>query len=353
MKQDRFAEQNEPLWQEFERLLIYCNAGERRRDRHRQKKPSPPALDVKSSSEHPPELDADVALFPQRYRQLAQHLALARARGYSLALIDRLEGLTLRGHQLLYTRRQPLGTATVAFVAGEFPRQVRAGWRSLTLSSLIFFGAMLGSAGLVAAQPEVILTLLSADQVASAEAMYDLDAKRLGRGREAGDDIAMFGFYIRNNTSIGFQTFAGGLLAGLGTAFFLLFNGLHIGALAGHLSTNGFAVPFWSFVAGHSALELSAIVISGAAGLRLGWGILRPGRHRRTVSLMLAARGVIGLVYGAAGLFALAAFVEAFWSSITTVAPMVKYTAGVGLWVALLAYILAAGRGVAEADGGR
>ena len=41
----------------------------------------------------------------------------------------------------------------------------------------------------------------------------------------------MFGYYIRNNTGIGFQTFAGGLLLGLGTLFFLVFNGFYIGAV--------------------------------------------------------------------------------------------------------------------------
>jgi len=69
---------------------------------------------------------------------------------------------------------------------------------------------------------------------------------------------------------IGFQTFAGGLLAGVGSVWFLAANGVVIGAVAGYLTEIGYSETFWSFVAGHSSLELLAIVLSGAAGLRLG-----------------------------------------------------------------------------------
>ncbi|PAK99903.1 hypothetical protein B8W90_14245, partial [Staphylococcus hominis] len=70
----------------------------------------------------------------------------------------------------------------------------------------------------------------------------------------------MFGYYIMNNISIGLRTFASGLLAGLGTVLVLLFNGLTIGAAAGHLQHIGHGDPFWRFVCGHGAFELTAIV---------------------------------------------------------------------------------------------
>jgi uncharacterized membrane protein SpoIIM required for sporulation len=162
--------------------------------------------------------------------------------------------------------------------------------------------------------------------------------------READTHFAMFGFYIWNNVRIGFQTFAGGMLAGLGSVWFLASNGLMIGAVAGYLTQIGFGGTFWSFVAGHSSLELLAIVLSGAAGLRLGMAVIRPGARSRKAALVAAARPAVRLMYGAALMFCAAAFVEAFWSPLTEVPFEVKIGAGLAGWAALLAFFALAGR---------
>jgi uncharacterized membrane protein SpoIIM required for sporulation len=190
-----------------------------------------------------------------------------------------------------------------------------------------------------------VTTFLDPGAVHNLERMYDPDNQRLGRERGADTDFAMFGFYVRNNTGIGFQTFAGGLAFGLGTLAFLLFNGLHIGAAAGYLSAAGYGTPFWSFVSGHSSLELTAIVVSGAAGLQVGWSLLVPKQLPRGLALKRAAREAVRLMYGAAVLFVLAALVEACWSSHTAAAPPVKYAVGAAGWLVMLAYLGFAGRG--------
>src|SRR3546814_6586755 len=71
---------------------------------------------------------------------------------------------------------------------------------------------------------------------------------------------------------IGFRTFAGGLLAGVGSLLVLVFNGVMFGTVAAHLQGIGHGGPFWRFVVGHAAPELSALVVAGTAGLRLGRG---------------------------------------------------------------------------------
>src|SRR3546814_6196473 len=87
-------------------------------------------------------------------------------------------------------------------------------------------------------------------------------------GRDSGSDLQMFGLYIANNISIGFRTFAGGLLAGVGSLLVLVFNGVMFGTVAAHLQGIGHGGPFWRFVVGHAAPELSAIVVAGTAGDR-------------------------------------------------------------------------------------
>ncbi|MBM7061702.1 stage II sporulation protein M [Pseudomonas sp. UL073] len=321
MKQSLFEQRNQSAWQRFTQQLDALERGKASRD----------------TSAH----------FSSDYRHLCQHLALARERGYSSHLVDQLQQLAMRGHQQLYRHRDHLGARLIGFLLGGLPRLVRQEWRCMVAASLLFFGSLIGIALLVYLFPDLVYSVISPEQVGSMEQMYDPDARRLGRfgERDSGDDWMMFGFYIMNNIGIAFQTFASGLLFGLGSLFFLLFNGLMIGAVAGHLTQIGFGETFWSFVIGHGAFELTAIALAGAAGLKLGSALLAPGRWPRSEALRLAAKPAVQLVAGAALLLLIAAFVEAYWSSMTYTTPLVKYVVGAGLWLLVLAYLLFAGRG--------
>jgi uncharacterized membrane protein SpoIIM required for sporulation len=328
VKQALFEERHAGLWDAFTAWLDSRERLRRRRE--------PAAADALA--------DEDV---PMLYRRLCQHLALARDRQYSPDLVDRLNQLALRGHHLLYGARGHRGAHALEFLLGGFPRLVRAELRLVSAAALVFLGSL--AVLFLAAQlyPDLIYYLVGPREVAQMEQMYDPANTRLGM-RDADDNVAMFAFYIWNNVKIGFQTFAGGLAFGLGTLYFLLANGVLIGATAGHLTWLGYGVPFWSFVSGHSAMELSAIVISGAAGLRLGAAVIAPGMRSRKVALTAAARIAVGLMYGAALMFTLAAFIEGFWSPLKDFAPPTKYAVGIALWLLLLAYLAFAGRGRAH-----
>ena len=162
--------------------------------------------------------------------------------------------------------------------------------------------------------------------------------------RDSSEDWVMFGYYIMHNIGIAFQTFASGLLFGLGSVFFLMFNGLMIGAVAGHLTYVGNGQTFWSFVIGHGAFELSAIALAGAAGLKLGWALVAPGRLPRTEALRLAARKSVLLVCGVMLFLLIAAFIEAYWSSMTAPSHQTKYLVGAALWLLVVVYLVFAGR---------
>jgi uncharacterized membrane protein SpoIIM required for sporulation len=292
--------------------------------------------------------------FARRYQALARDLAVARSRGYSRRLVARLNDLVLRGHNRIYERRVGYGAAVRTFLLAGFPRRVRLAWRFVLASGLLFSAPLVGMAVTVLVSPEWVYSVMSAEQAAELEAMYDPTASVIGRERTSDSDFAMFGFYVMNNVGISFQLFASGLLLGLGSAFYLVFNGLHIGAAAGHMVNSGFTETFSGFVAGHGPFELTAIVISGAAGLMLGYGLLAPGRESRSASLQRAAREAVPLVLGAALMLLVAAFVEAFWSSISAIAVPIKHAVGAALWLLVLAYLVSAGRdGNALGVGGR
>ena len=283
------------------------------------------------------------AEMPERYRRICYALALAQDRQYSPELVDRLNRLALRGHHALYQNRRRQTGRMLEFVLAGFPRLVRAEWRLVTAAGLLFFGPLALLIAVLQVHPEFVHYLLDPAQIAQFHQMYDPANKRLGM-READTSVAMFGFYIWNNVRIGFQTFAGGLAFGVGSIWFLGANGVIIGAVAGYLTQVGYSETFWSFVAGHSSPELLAIVLSGAAGLRLGMALVSPGGLSRKSALMAAARPAVRLMYGAALMFIFAAFVEAFWSPLTEVPFDVKIGVGRGGWALGLAYFLFAGR---------
>jgi uncharacterized membrane protein SpoIIM required for sporulation len=285
----------------------------------------------------------DPAEMPSRFRRICQHLALAAQRRYSADLVDRLNRLALRGHHALYANRRRESQQVLDFVLAGFPRLVRQEWRLVAAAALLFFGPLVGLMALLQFFPDFVHYLLSPRQIAGFHEMYDPANRRLGM-READTSMLMFGYYIWNNVRIGFQTFAGGMLAGVGSAFFLGANGVILGAVSGYLTQAGYGETFWSFVAGHSSLELLAIVLSGAAGLKLGLAIISPGNLSRKAALVAAARPAVRIMYGAAVMFLAAAFVEAFWSPVTEVGFSTKVMAGIAGWIVLLAYFALGGR---------
>ncbi|MBX8512451.1 stage II sporulation protein M [Pseudomonas cichorii] len=320
MKQSQFEARHQPHWQLF---------GER--------------LDALERGKHDPETGET---FASDYRRICHQLALARERGYSSHLIDPLQQLAMRGHQQLYRHRSSLAAQFLSFILAGFPRLVREQWHFVLVASLLFFGSLIGMGVLVYFFPDLIYSIVSPAQVSDMESMYDPAARRIGQAleRESSSDWMMFGYYIMNNIGIAFQTYASGLLFGLGSLFFLLFNGLMIGAVAGHLTQIGFGQTFWSFVVGHGAFELTAIALAGAAGLKLGWALLAPGRLTRAEALRQAARVSVQLIGGVILFLLIAAFIEAYWSSMTWPTPLIKYLVGAALWAMVIAYLTLAGR---------
>ena len=278
------------------------------------------------------------------YRRACEQLALARARSYPAYLVDRLERLTGDGHQAIY-RQHEFGAARVRrILAVDFPRAVRAQARYVAAAAAVFVVPTLVVGLLVYRHPELILSVVSSETAASFEQMYSPATESIGRVREATTDWVMFGFYVRNNIGVAFQCFAGGLFAGLGSLFFLVYNGAYTGALAGYLTERGMAPTFYSFVATHSAFELTAIVLSGAAGLRIGHALLAPGRLTRRQALVQATQESAVLLYGIVALLLVAAAVEAFWSSARWLAPSIKYGVAAVCWAAVFAYFVFQGR---------
>ncbi len=330
MRQEQFVARHQHEWQQFERWLQVRGHSARK---------------ARGT------VDADTVgdeIIPERYRRLCQQLALARGRGYSPQLTAYLQELMQRGHNLLYRAPPPRWRRAVEFLIAGFPRQVRQQSGCMWAALLLFAVPLVGIYVLVQFRPDLVHLLLTPAQTADLERMYDPAAHKLGR--DSGSDWRMFGHYIMHNTSIALRTFASGLLAGLGTILVLLYNGLFMGAVMGHLTQAGLGGQLWRFVVGHGAFELTGIVIAGGAGLQLGLKLLAPGRRRRADALREG--GIIGarLCLGVAFMMLVAAFIEAFWSSSSTLPAWIMYSVAAVLWLLVLGWLLLGGRGGGSDD---
>jgi uncharacterized membrane protein SpoIIM required for sporulation len=317
MNERQFEARRREAWDECERLISGLERG----------KPAPGA-------EH----------LPRKFREMCTDLSLANHRMYRAGLTQRLNDLVIRGYKLFDRGRRRGGESFARFVLADFPAALGRDARLFWLCSAMFWLPFFGMMAMAWVEMDWIQAILGPHTMANLESMYGHDADQIGHLRsEFGSNFAMFGYYIQNNVSIDFRMFAGGIVACLGTVFFLIYNGLAIGASAGYVSVAGNPQSFWTFVSGHSSFELIGMTIAGVAGMKLGLAVLRPGRLTRAAAIGGAARDALPLIYGAAGLTVLAAVIEAFWSA-QPLPDSLKYGFGISMWVLHALYFTWMGR---------
>ena len=309
------------------------------------------SLSRKSSRRGIRKLDtADVAQLPSLYRDVCADLAAAQAARYSAPLVDYLRGLTASAHAILYgphaRARGEGGEVRIQHAwMFAFPRAIRKRWRAMLLATSLFFIPLAIGAVLTLRDPSFAFRIAPE---AMLRPLADAYAKGFDAGRDVGEGTMMAGYYVWNNVGIALRCFALGIFGGIGSAFYLVQNGLAIGAILGYVASQGAGDNIGIFIVGHGSLELGAIVLSGGAGLSLGWSIVAPGDVRRLTSLQRTAREVLVIVAGAAVMLMMAAGIEAFWSASST-PQLVKMIVGGALFVLVLGYILVAGRGESQA----
>ncbi len=319
MKQGQFEELYAQKWKQFEQIL--------------------------SEAELSEPLDAlKLAEFSRLYRKVCHFHSIAKERQYSSYLVDSLGELIVRGHQQLYKKKSYFGQAFIQFFLNDFPTLLRKEWKLFWLATGLFYVPALIYFVAIQLKPELVYSFIDSWNVSQFESMYNPENRVLGEARESGTNWIMFGHYIRNNIGVSFNCFASGIIWGLGSIFFLVFNSLYFGAIAGHLVNVGYSETFFTFVIGHGSFELTAIAISGAAGLKIGFALLSPGNVSRVQALKNAAGIAIRLIYGVIAMLLIAAFIEAFWSSNNIFYAWQKYFVGSLLWFIVIVYLAFSGK---------
>jgi uncharacterized membrane protein SpoIIM required for sporulation len=280
---------------------------------------------------------ADIEALGREYRHVVSDLAIARRDFPEDQLTVWLNGLAARAHLRLY--RAPPGSwkRLGRFFWTDFARRVRAARGYIGVAALLLFA------------PAVFGYLAALLDPTLRDALVPEQLRRLMENGRTWTDIepalrgGMATVIFTNNIQVAFIGFAGGVLFGLGTVYVLVSNGLMLGSLLGAAQYYGVAPLLWAFISPHGYLELTCIVIAGAAGLMLGDALLRPGLLLRREALARAARRAVELVVGAAPVLVLAGLIEGFISP-SDLPVAAKLAIGPVAGAALYALLLTVGR---------
>lgn len=316
MTRDQFLRERRPDWQRFESLLAHA-------EEYRV-----PKLPGNELSE-----------FSALYRALCFDLSLVQSRDWGGSVSRYLNNLVGRGHNCFYRSKPGSVRAVTRFLGAEFPQLLRANGRYFWLALALFVLPGLVSGLLVCSDPSLAGRIMPGSAQAMFEQMYSNDRAE----RESGAEAAMAGFYVHNNVGIAFKCFALGAFAGIGSMVVLIYNSIFLGTVTGFLVAKGHSDRFFEFVVGHGSFELTAIVVSGAAGLVLGRALVHPGQMTLADSLRLRGLVAVKLALGAGFMLVIAAIVEAFWSP-SNVPRELKFVVGAVFWLVVAGYLSFAGR---------
>ncbi len=294
-------------------------------------------------------LDGDeVSGFAARFRDVSADLARARTYGASAGTLFALERLVGTAHNLFYRPASKSLARAWRWISADFPRLVRARWKPIAVATLLLYGPAFGSYTLLRIHPELERELAGGEIIARAEAA----AAGAGDYRDTWGDVWLGSgflstYVIANNVQVSFIMFVGGALACLGSAFSLLFNGLHLGSAMAVFANRGVLDNIGLFIAPHGVIELTAICIAGGAGLWMGSAILLPGRSPRGVAFSERAREGVSLVGGVAVMLLVAGLIEGIISPSRLPAATKLFAAGLAA-ISMVIYLALAGRRVTE-----
>ena len=291
MREAAFVKQNERRWESFESML---------RQPHQTN----------------PDRLADY------FVQLTDDLAYAQTHYPRSNTTVYLNNLAAKVHQAIYRNKKEDRSRILTFWKDELPRLYYEARRPLLYAFLIFtLSGLVGA--LSAAHDDTFVRLILGD------AYVNMTLSNIERG----DPMAvykgmhqsdMFFAITFNNIRVSFMAFAMGLLLSVGSGLIMFYNGVMLGAFQYFFYQKGLLLTSFLTIWIHGTLEISAIVLAGAAGLVMGNSILFPGTYPRMESFRRGARRGLKMVIGLVPVFVAAGFLESFVTRLTEWPAFVK-----------------------------
>jgi uncharacterized membrane protein SpoIIM required for sporulation len=255
------------------------------------------------------------------YRQVAADLSVLRQDSTARSYAIHVNQLLARAHHIIYSGGKTNLMTLFRFLKDEYPAifQRQIGYVLVSLLTTVAWGVL--GAAVTSARPEFMRHFLPPSMIATMERHQMWTESLVTMAPLATSAI------MTNNLSVCFTSFAGGITFGLGTLYILVENGILLGVVGAACHQYGMSVLLWSFVAPHGSLELPAIIISGAAGFRIGHAMLFPGALRWKESVAQGGIEATRLVSGIIPMLVIAGCLEGFFSG--SHAPVwLKFTVG-------------------------
>jgi uncharacterized membrane protein SpoIIM required for sporulation len=316
MAHDRFIEQHKTDWERLEDLLGLLDSSSLRR-LHRE----------------------EVRELGRIYRRTASDLAIARAESRDPRLINYLNSLVIRAHGRIYQADAQGGSRIGSFFTTDLPQTFRRTWRYTAVSFAVF--ALFSVIGFVGTKYDPEFSELLGVPPAFRESFIETKTHWWEDLNEANQVGASSIF--THNIQVTIYTFAFGALFGVGTLFYLAYNGATIASVLALTYRAGFGNDLLTFMVGHGVIELSCIFIAGGAGLLIGSALVTPGDLSRSDALKSRGKDAVRLMMGVAVLLVVAGMIEGFISP-APIDPKIKFAIAGLTGIALYSYLLLAGR---------
>ena len=259
---------------------------------------------VEHIREYSPDVIADV------YSSVTTDLAFAQTHYPDSRITLYLNNLASAIHNNIYRNKREKWSRILTFWSDEVPRTMYCERRLLLWSFAIFvFSIFIGAISQLA-DPDFARVVMGNGYV-------EMTLENIRKGNPMGvygsaDENSMFLQITTNNIMVSFNVFISGIFTSILPAIMLFRNGVMVGCFEVFFFQHGLLVESFLAIMLHGTLELSAIVIAGAAGLALGSGMLFPGTYSRMVAFRMGAKRGFKIVVGTVPVFAVAGFIESF-----------------------------------------
>jgi uncharacterized membrane protein SpoIIM required for sporulation len=275
---------------------------------------------------------AELAETALLYRQVASDLSALRQDASARAYTEHVNQLLARAHHIIYSNRRTSFIHLLRYLRDGYPAVFQRNLRYVLLALVITLaGGLLGSV-LTIARPQFMRQMLGPAMVTT------IEHREMWTKSVVAIAPAASSWIMTHNLSVCFVAFAGGVIFGFGPLYAMFFNGLMLGVIGVACQQHGMSLDLWSFVAPHGSLELPSIILSGAAGFRLGQGVLFPGLYRWRDSVATAGVEASRLIAGVIPLLVIAGTLEGFFSP--SAAPAwLKFAVGSALFALLLLWL--------------
>ena len=287
---------------------------------------------------------AELLRLPRLYRAVLSSLSVARSISLDRNLMGYLETLSTRAYFFVYGTRTDLGPALAAYFTWRLPAAVRACKGAFAISFLAMFLGWATGHLLTSEDPEWFYTLVGNDPRSPTASTEYLEETLFSHDDDDDQWLGAFtSFLFANNSMVTLLAFALGFAFGVPTIILLFYNGAMLGSMGAVFISKGLGVEFYGWISIHGTTELLAIILGGAAGLKIGAAVAFPGIHSRLHALAQAGRKSSLVVLGAVLMLFTAGMLEGFGRQLID-DTVTRYMIGFTMLTLWTSYFLLGGR---------